>query len=67
MLSRYEILNKILTSVKDHNSVTSVQKMKCNNPKLDLVSINAYKIFGKILSICSQDIELKQTYDGGTE
>ena len=36
----------------------------CNNPKLDLVNMNAYKKFGEILSICSQDIELKQNYDG---
>ena len=34
-----------------------------NNPNLDLVSINAYTKIGKILSICSQDIEQKQNYD----
>ena len=32
----------------------------CNNHKLDLVNLNAYKQFGEILSICSQDIEWKQ-------
>ena len=32
-------------------------KMMCNNPKLDLVNINAYIKFGGILSICSEDIE----------
>ena len=38
--------------------------MICNIPNLDLVSINAYTKFGKILSICSQDIEKKQNYEG---
>ena len=37
--------------------------MTCNNPKLDLVNINALIKFSEILSICSQDIELKQKYD----
>ena len=36
--------------------------MTCNNPTLDLVSINAYIKFGEILSIGSQDIELKQNF-----
>ena len=34
--------------------------MMCNNPKLDLVNMNAYIKLGEILSICSQDIERKQ-------
>ena len=38
----------------------------CNNPKLDLVNMNAYIKFGEILSICSKDIERKQNYDGRT-
>ena len=38
--------------------------MMCNNTNLDLVSINAYAKFGQILSICSQNIEQKQNYDG---
>ena len=58
ILSGNGILNEILASVKGHNSVTIVWKMMCNN--LDLVNINAYTKFGKILSICSQDIEQKQ-------
>ena len=33
--------------------------MTGNNPNLDLVNINAYKKFGEILSICSQNIEGK--------
>ena len=34
-------------------------KMMCNNPKLDLVNMNAYIKFGEILSICFQDIKSK--------
>ena len=34
----------------------------CDNPNVDLVNMNAYIQFGKILSICSQDIEGKQTF-----
>ena len=58
-----EILKEILTSVKGHNSITNVRKLMCNNPNLDLVSFNAYAKIGKILSICSEDIEQKQNYD----
>ena len=36
--------------------------MMCNNPKLDLVNINDDIKFGKILFICSQDIERKWNY-----
>ena len=43
---------------------TNVPRMMCNNPMLDLVNINAYIKFDEILSICSQDIEWKQNYDG---
>ena len=55
ILSILKILsgNEILTSVKGHNSTTNVQKMMCNNHKLDLVCINAYSKCGKIQSICS--------------
>ena len=36
----------------------------CNpNLHVDLVNDNVYTKFGLILSICSQDIELKPTYD----
>ena len=37
-----------------------MQKVMCNNPKVDLVNINAYIKLDEILSICSQDIELKR-------
>ena len=56
--------NKIMTLIKSHNSVTNLQKMMCNDPDLHLVNIYAYTKFGKILSICSQDIERKVYYDG---
>ena len=39
----------------------------CDNPNVDLVNINAYKKFGEILWICSQDIERKQNYDRMTD
>ena len=55
--------NKILTSIKGHNSATNLRKMINNNPNLDIVNMNAYTKFGEILSICSQDIERKQNSD----
>ena len=45
-----------------HNSDTNLPKMMCNNPKLDLVNMNAYIKFGEILSIGCQDIERKQNF-----
>ena len=62
--SIWEIIsgNEILAKIKAHFSGTNVQKMTCNNPKLDLVNMNAYIKFGENLSICSQDIELKQNF-----
>ena len=52
--------NEILTSIKDHNSVINLQKLICNNPRLDLSNINAYARFGQIPSIRSQDIGQKR-------
>ena len=37
--------------------------MTRNNPKLDLVNIEAHKKIGQIMSICSQGIEQKQNSD----
>ena len=37
--------------------------MTGNNPKLDLVNVDAHKKIGQILSICSQGIERKQNSD----
>ena len=34
--------------------------MMCNNPKLDLVNMNAYIKFGEILQIGSRDVEWKR-------
>ena len=36
--------------------------MLCNNPKPDLVNINAYIKFGENMSSSSQDIELKRNF-----
>ena len=53
--------------MKGYNSGTNVRKLTCNNPKLDLVNMNAYIKFGEILSISSQDIEWKRIYDRGND
>ena len=55
--------NEILTSIKGRNSVKILRKMTGNNPKLDLVNDDVHTKFGRILSICSQDIERKQNSD----
>ena len=52
-----------MISFNDRNSVTNFGIMTGNNPKLDLVNIKAYTRFGKIMSICSEDIEWKQNSD----
>ena len=67
ILSRDEILNEILTSIKGPNSVTNARKMMCNYLNLDLVNIKVYIKFSEILSIFSQDIEQKRNYDGQTD
>ena len=41
----------------DYDFVTNLSKMTGDNPNLDLININAYIKFGKIISICSQDVE----------
>ena len=55
--------NKILMSIKGHNSVKILQKTTGNNPKLDLVNVDVHTKFGQILSIRSQDIERKRNSD----
>ena len=57
--------NEILMSIKGGNSVKILRKMMGNNPNLhvDLVKVDVHTIFGKILSIRSQDIELKGNSD----
>ena len=55
--------NGILTSIKGRNSIKILRKMNSNNPKLDLVNDDVHTIFGRILSIRSQDIEWKRNSD----
>ena len=52
--------NKILMSIKGHNSVKILQKRTGNNPKLALVNVDVHTKFDQILSIHSQDIERKR-------
>ena len=42
--------NKILTSIKGHNSVINLQKVTLNNPNLDLVNMKGYAKFCPIPS-----------------
>ena len=55
--------NEILTSIKGSNSAANLRKKMFYNPNLDLINVNVYTKFGKILSIGSQNIELKQNSD----
>ena len=55
--------NEILTSIKGRNSVKILRKMTGNNPKLDLDNVDVHTKFGRILSICCQDIERKRNSD----
>ena len=56
--------NRILTSIKDSNSVANLQKKKkIYNTNIDLVNDNVFTKFGLILSIRSQDIEQKPNSD----
>ena len=52
--------NEILTSIKGRNSVANLRNLKLYNPNLDTINVNVYTKFGQILSIGSQDIELKR-------
>ena len=55
--------NSILTSIKGRNSVANLQKTKIYNTTIDLVNDIVLTKLGLILSICSQDIELKPNPD----
>ena len=59
--------NEILTSIKGCNSVKILRKSTGNNPKRDVVNVDAHTKFGQILSICSLDIERKQNAKMFTE
>ena len=50
--------NKILTITKAI-TLANFKKLRCNNPNLDLVLVNAYAKFDQIPPIHSQDIEQK--------
>ena len=51
------------TSIKCHNSVANLRKMKLYNPNIDLINDNVHTKFVLILSNGSQDIERKQNSD----
>ena len=55
--------NRILTSIKGRNFVANLRKMTLYNLNLDLINVNVYTKFGKILPIGSQDIERKRNSD----
>ena len=55
-------INKILMSIKGHNSVKNRPKITCIIYNMDLVYINAYTKFYQNLSICSYDIEEKHIF-----
>ena len=39
-----------------------MRKTICDNPKLDIVNMNAYIKFGEKMSVSSQDIERKRNF-----
>ena len=56
-------INKILMSIKGHNSVKNRPKITGIRYNMDLVFINAYTKFDRSPQINSQDIEHKQNPD----
>ena len=55
--------NEILTSIKGRNAVANLPHLTLYNPILDIIKVNLYTKFGKILFIGSQDIERKQNFE----
>ena len=55
--------NEILTSIKGRNSVANLLNLTLYIPNLDTINFKVNTKFGKILSIGSQDIERKQTFE----
>ena len=55
-------INKILTSIKGHNSVKNRPKITCFEYNMDLVYINVYTKFYQNSSICFEDIEEKHIF-----
>ena len=54
--------NEISAYIKGNNCGINFLKMVCNNPKLDLVNMNAYMKFDENMSSSSQDIERKGNF-----
>ena len=48
--------NEILTSIKGHNSVAFLRNLTLFNPNLDMINVNVYSKFCKILSMGSHDM-----------
>ena len=55
-------MNKILTSIKGHNSVKNWRKITCIRYNMDLVFINAYIKFYQNSSICIEENEEKHIF-----
>ena len=55
--------NKILTSIKNGNSLANLRKTMIYDTKIDLVNDNKYTKFGLTRSIRLQDIEQKLNTD----
>ena len=55
--------NEILMTFKVHNSVMNGRKWTLNNPKLDVVNINACALFGQNPFLRTEDIERKRNSD----
>ena len=55
--------NRILTSIKNANSVANLRKTMIYNTNMDLVNEKVHTKFGLNRSICFQDIEQKLNSD----
>ena len=44
-----------------------MRKIMCNNPNLDIVNINSYTKFGKVISFHSQDNERKRNSERNSD
>ena len=54
---------EILTSIKGCNSVANLRHLMLYNPNLDTINVNVYTKFDLILSIGSQNIERKRSFE----
>ena len=62
LIHRILRINKILTSIKGHNSVKNWRKITCIRHNMDLVFINAYTKSYQNSSIYSEDIDEKHIF-----